>query len=131
MYRHIRIHRQESDIINLILFLKNMKIRLQIMKIYRILIIKIQIIQIALKILESREFHRCSDGFRSGRQGQQILLFSAASRPALTPPEVSYPMGTGCFSPGVKTPMRDTNHSISSSVQVKKGGAIPPFPHIP
>jgi hypothetical protein len=40
----------------------------------------------------------------------------------------SYPMGVGNFSPGVKRPDRDTNHSPPSSAEVKNGGTIPPLP---
>jgi hypothetical protein len=32
------------------------------------------------------------------------------------------------FSPGVKRPGRETDHSFPSSVEVKNGGAIPPLP---
>jgi hypothetical protein len=42
----------------------------------------------------------------------------------------SYPMGTGGFSPGVKRPGREADHSLPSIAEVKNDGAIPPLPHM-
>jgi hypothetical protein len=39
----------------------------------------------------------------------------------------SYPMGTGVPSPEAKRPGREADLSSSSSVEVKNGGALPPF----
>jgi hypothetical protein len=42
-----------------------------------------------------------------------------------------YPMGTaGSFSPGVKRPGCEADHSPPSSTEVKNGGAIPPLLHV-
>jgi hypothetical protein len=40
----------------------------------------------------------------------------------------SYSMGTGDYSPRVKCPGREDQHSPPSSAEVKNGGAIPPLP---
>jgi hypothetical protein len=36
----------------------------------------------------------------------------------------------GALSPGVKRQEREADHLPPSSAEVKKGGAIPPLPHI-
>jgi hypothetical protein len=41
---------------------------------------------------------------------------------------VSYQMGTGGSSPGVKWPVREANHSPPSSAEVKNGVAMSPLP---
>jgi hypothetical protein len=79
---------------------------------------------------------RYSDGLRAGlpgcdsRQGQDIVLFFTASRPALGPthprihwvPEASFPC--------VNWLGRDADSSPPSCVDVKNGGAIPSLPHM-
>jgi hypothetical protein len=42
----------------------------------------------------------------------------------------SYSMGTGGFSPEVKWQGHEADHSPPTSAEVKKGGAIPPLPHM-
>jgi hypothetical protein len=42
----------------------------------------------------------------------------------------SYPKGIGLFSPEVKRPGREADHSPSSSVEVKMCGTIPPLTDI-
>jgi hypothetical protein len=42
----------------------------------------------------------------------------------------SYPMVTGALSPGVKRQGHEADHSSLSSVEVKKGVAIPTLPHM-
>jgi hypothetical protein len=49
------------------------------------------------------------------RQGLGIFLITTASRLALA----SYPVGIKGFSPGVKRPEHEANHSSSSGVEVK------------
>jgi hypothetical protein len=58
----------------------------------------------------------------SSRKIQNIVQTGSGANPA------SYPMGMGTFSPGVKRPGREANHSLPSSAEVKNGGAIPPRP---
>jgi hypothetical protein len=41
----------------------------------------------------------------------------------------SYTIGTGGSFPGGMRPGRETDHSPSSSAEVRNGGAIPPLPH--
>jgi hypothetical protein len=41
---------------------------------------------------------------------------------------VSYPMGIGGFSQGVKPAGCEADHSLLSSAEVKNRGAIPPLP---
>jgi hypothetical protein len=67
-------------------------------------------------------------GFDS-RQGQEIFLYSTASRPALGPTQPPIQWVPGELSPGVKRLRREGDHSPPSSVQIKNGGAIPPLPH--
>jgi hypothetical protein len=43
------------------------------------------------------------------------------------PVRLSYPVGTRGDSPGVKRPVRESDHSLSSSVEVKDGGPAPPL----
>jgi hypothetical protein len=78
---------------------------------------------------------RYSDELRAGRpgfnsrQGQEIFLFSTAPRPALGPTQPPIQWVPGAFSPGVKWQGREADHSLSSSADVKNGGAVPPLPH--
>jgi hypothetical protein len=58
-----------------------------------------------------------SDGLRAGRQGfdsrqgQEIFLFSTASRPALGPTQPPTQWVAGALSLGVKRPGREADHS--------------------
>jgi hypothetical protein len=38
-------------------------------------------------------------------------------------------MGTGCFSPGLKRPGHEADHSPVSSAEFQNGGDIPALPH--
>jgi hypothetical protein len=60
------------------------------------------------------------------RQGQQIFLFSIASKEALGPnqPPIKWV-------PGLKRQGRKANHPSPYSAQVKNGGAIPPLLRMP
>jgi hypothetical protein len=42
----------------------------------------------------------------------------------------SYPMGSGGDFPGVEWSGHEADHSPASSAVIKKGGAIPPVPHM-
>jgi hypothetical protein len=81
------------------------------------------------------EFRNSSVGIRSGqpgvdsRQGQEIFLFSTASREALGPAQSPVKREPGALSPGVKRPGRKVYHSPPYSVEVKNGGAVPLLPH--
>jgi hypothetical protein len=65
------------------------------------------------------------DGWISIPGSGKNLLFSTASRLALEPTQVR-----GNISEGIKRPGREADHSSPSSVEVKNGGAIPPFPNM-
>jgi hypothetical protein len=67
-------------------------------------------------------------GSISGRG--KTFLFSTASRPTLGPTQLPVQWVLGALSPGVKSQGRVANRSPPSSAKVKKGGAIPPFPHL-
>jgi hypothetical protein len=43
---------------------------------------------------------------------------------------ISYPMGTGAFTPAVKRPGHETDHSPPHSAEVKNGRAVPAFPRM-
>jgi hypothetical protein len=57
------------------------------------------------------------------RQGKQIFLYSAASRPAFIQ------WVPRALSEGVKWPGREADHSPPSSDEVKNDGSITPPPH--
>jgi hypothetical protein len=84
---------------------------------------------------EPGQLNRYSDGLRAGRpgfdsrQGQEIFLFSTASRSALRPTQPPMQWVLVAFFPAGKTPGAVADHSLPSSAKVKNGGAIPPFPH--
>jgi hypothetical protein len=56
------------------------------------------------------------------------LIPDTASRPTLGPTQFRIQWVPWKISPGVKRQGRETGNSPSSSVEVKNGGAIPPFP---
>jgi hypothetical protein len=58
-------------------------------------------------------------GFDS-RQGLGIFLFTTASRPAMGPTQPPIQWVTGVFSPGIKRPGREADHSPPSSAEVKE-----------
>jgi hypothetical protein len=58
-----------------------------------------------------------------------FLLHSAQTDSGAHP--VSYPMGTECSYPRVKRHEREADHSPTASAEVKKVGAILPFPRTP
>jgi hypothetical protein len=68
-------------------------------------------------------------GFDS-RQGQEVCIFSTASRPVLRPTQPAIQWVPGALSPGVKRPGREADHSLPSSAVSRKGGAKPPLPHM-
>jgi hypothetical protein len=59
------------------------------------------------------------------QQGKKIFTLSKASRLALGPTQDSWKMATGDSSSG-----HEADQSPPSSVQVKYGGSIPPFPNM-
>jgi hypothetical protein len=67
---------------------------------------------------------RDSDGLQCGRPGFdcwqcEFILFSTASRPALGPTQLPIQWLQGIYSPGVKRPVRETDHSCPQSTEVK------------
>jgi hypothetical protein len=85
--------------------------------------------------LEPGQLSLHSDGLRAGqpgfdcRQGQEIFLYSTASRLALGPTQ-PFLWVLAAVSPGVKRPGSEADLSLSSSVGVKNGGAMSPHPHM-
>jgi hypothetical protein len=69
------------------------------------------------------------DGRGSIPDRGKILLFCAASRPALGPTQHPIYWVPDALSPRVKRPGREADHSLPSSAEVKDGGAIPPLLH--
>jgi hypothetical protein len=75
-----------------------------------------------------------SDGLQAGwpgfnsRQGQEIFLYSTASRLALGPTQLPNQWVPGALFPGVKRQGCEADCSTSSSAEVKNGGTIPPVP---
>jgi hypothetical protein len=70
------------------------------------------------------------DGRGSIRGRGKIFLFSITSRSALGPTQSPIRWVLGAISPRVKRLRREADHSPPSSAEVKKGGAIPPLPHM-
>jgi hypothetical protein len=72
-----------------------------------------------------------SDGLRAtgsgfdSRQGNEIFVYSTASRPALGPTQPPIQWVPGNRLVGVKWPERESNHSPPSTAEVKNGGAVP------
>jgi hypothetical protein len=60
-------------------------------------------------------------------RGKIFLLYSTESKPALGPTQPSIQWVLGVFSPGVKHPESEADHSPPSIAEVKNGGAIPPL----
>jgi hypothetical protein len=65
----------------------------------------------------------------NSQQGQEIFLFSTASRPVLWLTQPLIPGVPGAFFLGVKLSGREAGHSPPSSAKVKNGGAIPSLFH--
>jgi hypothetical protein len=65
-------------------------------------------------------------GVRFSAREKLFLLHSVHTGSGTHP--ASYPIGTGCSSPGVKRPVREPDHSPPASAEVKNDGAIPPLP---
>jgi hypothetical protein len=63
------------------------------------------------------------------RQGQEILLYSTASRPTRWSTQAPIQWALGAISPGVKRQGREADHSPPSNDEVNNGGVIPPLPH--
>jgi hypothetical protein len=77
---------------------------------------------------------RYSDGLRAGQpefntwQGQDICLFSTASRSALRPTRPPIRWVPGVVSQGLTQLRRETERSPPYIAEVNNDGAIPPFP---
>jgi hypothetical protein len=63
------------------------------------------------------------------RQGEEISLFSTASRPGLGSTQPPIQWLPGALSPGMKRPEHEADHSTPSSAEVKNDGDIPPLVH--
>jgi hypothetical protein len=61
------------------------------------------------------------------RQGQEIILYSTASRSGYGTYPAFYQMVPGTSSPGLKRPRPEADHSPPSSAEVKNYGLINPF----
>jgi hypothetical protein len=64
-------------------------------------------------------------GDRFPAEGIGFFFFA----PVVQTHSASYSVGTGAYFPGVKRPGREADHSLPSTAEVKKGGAITPLPH--
>jgi hypothetical protein len=73
----------------------------------------------------TRDMETAQMGFLPPRQGQEICLFSTASRPAMGPTQPAIQWVPGALSPGVK---RQADQSPPCSAVAKNDEAIPPFP---
>jgi hypothetical protein len=90
----------------------------------------------SLFLQEPRYLSRYSDGLRAGRpefdspQGQEIFLYSTASRPAVgsTQPPMQWVLES--VSPGLRRSGHEADHSPLSVAEIKNGGAIPPLLHM-
>jgi hypothetical protein len=58
----------------------------------------------------------------------KVFLHSTESRPALSPHKSPIQWVPGVLSTGVQWPVHVADHSLPSSTEVEKGGAIPPLP---
>jgi hypothetical protein len=66
-------------------------------------------------------------GFDS-QQGQGVLIFAIASRPALGPTQPPIQWVPGALLPGAKRPWREADHSLHLVPRSRMYGAIPPLP---
>jgi hypothetical protein len=66
----------------------------------------------------------------NSQQGQEIFLFSTASRLALKPTQHPIQWVLGELSLGIKWLEHEADHSPPSSTEVKNTGAIPPLHHM-
>jgi hypothetical protein len=64
------------------------------------------------------------------QQGEEIFLFSIASRPALRPVQPHIQWVPEALSWGINRPGREADHSPPSNAEAKNGGATSPLPHI-
>jgi hypothetical protein len=60
-----------------------------------------------------------------------IFVFSTTSRLVLRPTQPPIQWALGAPSMGVKWQGHEADHSPPSSAEVKNGGVIPPFSHMP
>jgi hypothetical protein len=60
--------------------------------------------------------------------GEEIFLYSTASKPVLGPTQPPFHWVLGALSLGEKLPGYEADHSLPSSAKVKNGGAIPQLP---
>ena len=68
-------------------------------------------------------------------QGQEIYLFSRASRPAMKVIQSPFQRRLGVFTPGIERPGRGVNHSLPSCTEVTnerccKSTHLPPPPYL-
>jgi hypothetical protein len=88
------------------------------------------------RYLQDLQLSRYLGGLWSGRpvfdsrQGQDILLYFAASRQALSSTQPPVQWVSGASTLDVKVPVLEADRSKPSSAEVKNGGAIPPRPHM-
>jgi hypothetical protein len=64
-------------------------------------------------------------------KGNEIFLYSTASRPALGPTKPFIQWAPGDIFLKVKRPGHEAGHSPLSRAELKNCGAIPPLPHMP
>jgi hypothetical protein len=67
---------------------------------------------------------------RGSIPGRGKRLCFTASRPALRPTKSPIQWVLETLFPGVKRQGFEADHSLSSSAEIKNGGAISPFPYI-
>jgi hypothetical protein len=60
---------------------------------------------------------------------QEVSLLNSAQTESEAH-SASYPMCSGALSQAIKRQGREADHSLSSSAEVKKSGAITPLPHV-
>jgi hypothetical protein len=64
----------------------------------------------------------------NSRKGQEVFLYSTASRPALGTTHHPIKRVLGALTPWLKRQGHEADRSPPSTAEVKNGGAIPPFP---